>query len=189
MANVGYARVSSSGQSLELQLERLAFCDELFQEKLSGRNIKRPELEHCLRYVRKGDTLHITKLDRLARSSTDLLNIAKRLEEKEVELSVLDQNLDTTTPTGRLLFQVLAIIAEFENSIRHERQMEGIKQAQARGVKIGRKRALTQKDAEKALALRNSGMTVPDIAKKYNVNTRTIYRAFDRLEEEINKAG
>lgn len=184
MADVGYARVSSSGQSLEVQLKRLEFCDEVFQEKLSGRNPKRPELENCLRYVREGDTLHITKLDRLARSSTDLLNIAKRLEEKGVELSVLDQNLDTTTPTGRLLFQVLAIIAEFENTIRHERQMEGIRQAKKRGVVIGRKRALTKKDTEKALALREGGMTVPDIAKKYNVNTRTIYRAFKRLEGE-----
>lgn len=183
MANVGYARVSSSGQSLEVQLEKLDFCDEIFQEKMSGKNTQRPQLEQCLRYVRKGDTLHITKIDRLARSSTDLFNIAEQLAKKEVDLAVVDQNIDTTTPTGKLLFQVLAIIAEFENTIRHERQMEGIRQAQEKGIKIGRKSSLTDEDDKEIYRLRHKeNMTVPAIAEMYGVSIRTIYRSFDRIE-------
>ncbi|MEM9773402.1 MAG: recombinase family protein [Chloroflexota bacterium] len=186
MANVGYARVSSSGQSLEVQLKKLSFCDEIFQEKISGKRAARPQLDQCLRFVRRGDTLHITKIDRLARSSTDLFNIAKQLEEKGVDLAVIDQNIDTTTPTGKLLFQVLAIIAEFENTIRHERQMEGIKQAKERGVKIGRTLSLTTEDDEEIYRLRHKEkMTVPDIAQKYGVSIRTIYRSFDRVEGKL----
>ena len=110
MALVGYARVSSVGQTLVVQLDKLQQCDKIFQEKVSGINDKRPQLQACLEYVRQGDTLVVTKLDRLARSTLHLCQIAEELERKQVALQVLDQHIDTNSATGRLLFNVLGAI-------------------------------------------------------------------------------
>jgi DNA invertase Pin-like site-specific DNA recombinase len=138
MARVGYARVSSVGQSLEVQLDKLAHCacDKTYQEKKSGSGDggKRPGLEACLEYVREGDTLLVTRLDRLARSTLHLCQIAAELQRKGVELQVLDQQIDTATSTGRLLFHMLGAIAQFETEIRAERQRDGIEHAKARSV-------------------------------------------------------
>ena len=142
MALVGYARVSSVGQSLDVQLEKLKHCNKIFQEKMSANTTKRPRLKACLEYVREGDTLVITRLDRLARSTLDLCQIALELERKEVNLLVLDQNINTSDATGRLLFNMLGAIAQFETEIRAERQMDGIKKAKQEGVKFGRKSSL-----------------------------------------------
>ena len=145
MAIVGYARVSSIGQSLDVQLDKLKAdgCDEIFKEKRSGVTADRPELKECRKYVRKGDLLVITKLDRLARSTFHLTQIAEELREKGAELIVLDQNIDTSTSVGKLLFNVLASIAEFETEIRKERQFDGIQKAKEKGVQFGRKPKLT----------------------------------------------
>ncbi len=105
MALVGYARVSSVGQSLEVQLDKLNQCHKIFQEKKSAASGKRPRLEDCLEYVREGDTLVVTRLDRLARSTLHLCQIAAELERKRVSLQVIDQNINTNDATGRLLFQ------------------------------------------------------------------------------------
>ena len=110
MALVGYARVSSVGQSLDIQLEKLAHCDKVFQEKKSGTSDKRPRLQECLEYVREGDTLVITRLDRLARSTLHLCQIADELQRKQVNLKVIDQNINTGDATGRLLFNMLSAI-------------------------------------------------------------------------------
>ena len=126
MALIGYARVSSAGQSLDIQRDKLQHCEKLFAEKLSGTSGKRPRLLACLEYVREGDTLVITKLDRLARSTLDLCQIADELARKKVHLHVLDQNINTNDATGRLLFNMLGAIAQFETEIRAERQREGI---------------------------------------------------------------
>jgi DNA invertase Pin-like site-specific DNA recombinase len=126
MALVGYARVSSVGQSLEVQLEKLKHCDKLYQEKKSGASGRRPQLKACLEYIREGDTLVVTRLDRLARSTLHLCQIAADLERKQVNLQVLDQNINTHSTTGRLLFNMLGAIAQFETEIRAERQMDGI---------------------------------------------------------------
>ena len=126
MARVGYARVSSVGQSLEVQLDKLKHCDKIYQEKKSGASSKRPRLKACLEYIREGDTLVVTRLDRLARSTLHLCQIAADLERKQVNLQVLDQNIDTHDATGRLLFNMLGAIAQFETEIRAERQMDGI---------------------------------------------------------------
>src|ERR1041384_3519064 len=101
MAMVGYARVSSVGQTLDVQLSKLKHCDKIFQEKKSGSSDKRPRLQACLEYVREGDTLVITRLDRLARSTLHLCQIAAKLEQKQVALLVLDQNINTIDATGR----------------------------------------------------------------------------------------
>jgi DNA invertase Pin-like site-specific DNA recombinase len=126
MARVGYARVSSVGQNLEVQLDKLKGCDKIYQEKKSGTSGRRPQLEACLEYVREGDTLVITRLDRLVRSTLHLCQIADELKRKAVDLQVLDQNINTADATGRLLFNMLGAIAQFETEIRAERQTDGI---------------------------------------------------------------
>ena len=133
MALVGYARVSSVGQTLDVQLAKLKHCDKLFQEKVSGSSDKRPQLAACLEYIREGDTLVVTRLDRLARSTLHLCQIATELERKQVQLQVLDQHIDTGDATGRLLFNMLGAIAQFETEIRAERQRDGIYKAREHG--------------------------------------------------------
>ena len=160
MATVGYARVSSVGQSLDVQIEKLQHCDKVFQEKRSGLDSGRPALRRCVEFLREGDTLLVTKIDRLARSTSDLYRIVSLLADKGVAFKVLDDpSIDTTSRTGKLVMGILALIAEFENDIRHERQMDGIKKARERGVRFGRKRQLAlEKVAEirEAAGSRNS---------------------------------
>src|SRR5215813_9622433 len=148
MARVGYARVSSVGQSLAVQREKLRHCDKLFQETHSGAVGTRPQLRACLDYVREGDTLVVTRLDRLARSTLHLCQIAETLARKQVHLEVLDQHLDTSDATGRLLFHMLGAIAQFETELRAERQMDGIQKAKEQGVRFGRKRLLNTAQIE-----------------------------------------
>jgi DNA invertase Pin-like site-specific DNA recombinase len=139
LALVGYARISSGGQSLEVQLDKLEHCDRIFQEKkISGASDTRPRLRACLEYVREGDTLVVTRLDRLARSTLHLGQIAAELDRRQVHLQVLDQHIDTSDATGRLLFHMLGAIAQFETGLRAERQMDGIRKARTWGVRFGR---------------------------------------------------
>ena len=173
---VGYARVSSVGQSLDIQLEKLSLCQKVFQEKLSGTLNKRPKLDECLNYIREGDTLVVTLIDRLARSTLDLCNIAKLLEEKGVNLKVLDQNIDTSDATGRLLFNMLGAIGQFETEIRAERQAEGIHKAKARGVKIGRSKHLKDDDVIDLKRKRAEGATVKQLMLDYGLGKTTVYR-------------
>jgi DNA invertase Pin-like site-specific DNA recombinase len=133
MALVGYARVSSVGQRLEVQMDKLQHGDKLFQEHTSGLAATRPRLVDCLDYVREGDTLVVTRLDRLARSTWHLCQIAEVLAQKQVHLHVLAQRIDTSDATGRLLCNMLGAMAQFETELRAERQREGIQQARERG--------------------------------------------------------
>ena len=178
MANVGYARVSTIGQSLEVQLFKLQEfeCDEIFSDKHSGSTADRPKLKQCRKYVRKGDSLVITKLDRLARSTYHLTQIAEELKLKGVDLIVLDQNIDTSTPTGQLLFNMLASIAEFETEIRKERQMEGIARAKEKGVRFGRKSKLQEKEVEGLRRERKNGVKISDLMSKYSISKASVYR-------------
>ena len=179
MAKIGYARVSSHGQSLDVQLEKLNAdgCGEIFMEKRSGRTRdERPELAACLRYVRKGDVLVITKLDRLARSMLHLQQIADELRQKGVELVVVDQALDTTTPTGKLMFNMIGAFAEFENDLRRERQADGITKALDNGVKFGAKPKVTQEQIEEIISKRNEGVLIKDLMTEYGLSKASIYR-------------
>lgn len=137
MAVVGYARVSSEDQSLDLQIEQLrgAGCEKIFSEKRSGITTRdRTELERCLAWVREGDTLVITRIDRFARSVSDFSRMVGDLQARQIELRCLLQPFDTTSPQGRLMRDMLAAFAEFETAVRKERQLEGIKAAKERGV-------------------------------------------------------
>jgi len=175
---VGYARVSSVGQSLDVQLEALsaAGCEKVFAEKRTGTTTSgRSELADALSFVREGDTLVVTRLDRLARSANDLHSIVKQLTDKGVAFQCLQQSsIDTGTSTGKLLLGVLASIAEFEADIRRERQREGIDRAKAAGVYRGRRPTV---DAAQVRSLRDQGLGGTEIAKKLGIGRASVYRA------------
>lgn len=176
MARVGYARVSSVGQSLDVQLDRLSDCDKVFKEKRSGTQDNRPELQACLSYLREGDTLVITKLDRLARSTLHLCTIVDDLQKRGVELKALDQSIDTSSPTGRLMLNILSVIAQFETEIRSERQMEGIAKARERGTRFGAKRRLGEKEVKTLKRKRKGGALIRDLMDEYGLSKVSVYR-------------
>jgi DNA invertase Pin-like site-specific DNA recombinase len=176
MALVAYARVSSTGQSLEVQLDKLRHCEKIYSEKLSGTTDKRPQLQACLDYVREGDTLVITKLDRLARSTLHLCQIADLLEKKKVDLVVIDQSIDTSTAMGKFTFNILSSVAEFETELRKERQAEGIAKAQADGVQFGKDPTLDSTQITELKAKRASGVKIKDLMSEYKLSKATIYR-------------
>ena len=176
MTLIGYARVSSVGQSLEVQLDKLKHCDKIFEEKKSATSGKRPRLDACLEYVREGDTLVVTRLDRLARSTLHLCQIADQLAAKDVHLQVIDQHIDTSDATGRLLFNMLGAIAQFETEIRAERQMDGIHKAKARGIQFGAQPKLTDGQIDELRRRRQRGELIRDLMKDYKISKATVYR-------------
>jgi DNA invertase Pin-like site-specific DNA recombinase len=176
---IGYARVSSHGQSLDAQIEKLeAFgCEKVYQEKRSGASrTKREAVNAALEYCREGDVLVITKLDRLARSMFDLQDITKTLERKGVDFVVLDQNIDTTTPTGRLTFHLLGAVAEFELDLIAERQNEGIEKAKNKGVRFGRQNKLSPEQVDELRAAHRAGETRQELMKRFDISKSTFYR-------------
>jgi DNA invertase Pin-like site-specific DNA recombinase len=178
-AIVGYARVSTGQQDHTTQVERLtaAGATKIFTEKRSGLDGSRPELAECLRYVREGDTLIVTKLDRLARSTADLYRIVTDLTKRGVGFKVLDDAaVDTSSRTGKLVMGILALIAEFETEIRRERQMEGIAKAKAEGRTGGRPKLVTDEIASEINRLRGTGMSIRNIAKEVNFSKATIQK-------------
>ncbi|MGR9131731.1 recombinase family protein [Rhizobium leguminosarum] len=188
MAMVAYIRVSSIGQSLEAQRDKMLAAGiepgHIFEEKRSGVDSNRPALKDALRFVRKGDTLAITKIDRLARSASDLLNIVNELKAKGVELRVLDQSIDTSSPAGRAMLQMLAVFAEFETAIRAERQMDGIAKAKEKGTKFGRKPQATDDVVSSIRQMRTEGLLIKDIMKATGLSKATVYRALGGAEGE-----
>ena len=171
----GYARVSTTGQSLETQLEQLSFCDRIFQEKLSGASLERPELEHLMQIIRPSDILVVTKLDRLARSTKNLLEIVEDLSKRNASLKILNINLDTSTPTGRLMLTLLGAIAEFERTLMLERQAEGIAKAKENGKYKGRVPKVKLRLAE-VQEMRSQGKSFAKIAKELNIGISSLYR-------------
>jgi DNA invertase Pin-like site-specific DNA recombinase len=176
MARIGYARVSSVGQSLGVQLAKLVNCDKIYREKRSGAVGKRPQLDACLEYVREGDTLVVTRLDRLARSTLHLCQIAEELKRQQVHLQVIDQQIDTTGATGQRLFHMLGAIAQFETELRAERQMDGIQSAKARGVVFGRHKCLTRQQAAELQGQRRQGTRIGTLMREYRISKATVYR-------------
>lgn len=176
---IGYARVSSLGQSLDSQIEKLlAFgCEKVFQEKRSGATReKREAVNTALEFCREGDVLVITKLDRLARSMSDLQDISKTLDQKKVDFIVLDQNIDTTTPAGRLTFHLLGAVAEFERDLIAERRNEGIEKAKAKGVKFGRREKLTASQLQEMRAAYGAGEARQVLMARFDISKSTFYR-------------
>ncbi len=177
---IGYARVSSTGQNLEAQIELLkkAGCEKIFQEKKSGtKRTDRTKLENALDFVREGDTFLVTRLDRCSRNTLDLYKILELLNSKKVAFKATEQEFDTSTSTGKLMMGLLSVIAEFETDLRAERQAEGIKSALARGVKFGAKRKMTDDQVLEAIELQKKGeMTNQKIADMFGVGRSTLLR-------------
>lgn len=173
---LGYARVSSSDQSLDVQLDALkrAGIATVFSEKVSGTSRDgRDELTKVLGVLGPGDTLAVTRLDRLGRSLRDLANIAHEIERAGAHLKVLEQGVDTSNAAGRAFFGMLAVFAAFETDVRRERQAEGIAKAKGKGVYKGRPKSI---DSTKVVALKSAGRTVTQIATDLGISRQSVYR-------------
>jgi len=177
--NIGYARVSTDDQNPDLQLAalRAAGCEKIYADKATGANVKRPELAKCLKALAFGDTLVVWKLDRLGRSLHDLIGLLDGLKARDVAFLSLTESIDTATPTGRAMWQMVGILAELERSLIQERTKAGRAAAMARGVKMGRKAKLTQQQADHARKLIEQGEHHDTVAKSLGVSRRTLYRA------------
>lgn len=174
---VGYARVSSAGQSLDVQFDALkaAGCEKLFAEKESGTSTEnRKALADALDFIREGDTLLVSRIDRLARSVGDLEMIVGTIKRKGAYLKAVEQPIDTSSPAGVAFLQMLGVFAQFESAIRKERQAEGIAKAKAEGRYKGRKPTV---DADAVRALKAEGVRPVEIATKLGIARASVYRA------------
>jgi DNA invertase Pin-like site-specific DNA recombinase len=180
-SKIGYCRVSTTEQNMTAQMELLhkAGCQEIFKEKLSGSNMDRPELRKLLDYIRKGDIVTVTKLDRFARSTKDLLRIAEEIKKKGADFEVLNINLDTKSPTGQLMLTMLAAIAEFEKGIMLERQREGIDIAKEDGKYKGRK-PIEETKLQQVQKLVEGGISVSKAVSEVGIGRRTYYKAIEK---------
>ena len=177
----GYARVSSSDQDLSIQETalRAAGCEMVRAEKKSGTSTTgRTELQNLMDFARKGDTIVVTRIDRLARSLADLAAIVRELEAKQVALRATEQPIDTSTAAGRCFLQMLGVFAEFETNLRRERQLEGIAKAKAAGVYAGKGRPASI-SPEKVRELHEQGMGPSAIAKELGISRMTVHRALN----------
>lgn len=177
MAIYGYARVSTIDQDLSLQEAalRAAGCTVIRSEKKSGASKEgRAELETLLAFLQEGDTLMVTRIDRLARSVGDLQDIVKALKEKRVALKATEQPIDTGSAAGKAFLDMLGVFAEFETNLRKERQMEGIAAAKARGVYKGRRPTI---DVDEIHALKAEGVGPAEIARRLGIGRASVYRA------------
>jgi DNA invertase Pin-like site-specific DNA recombinase len=176
---IGYARVSTDDQTLNLQRDALkkAKCRQIYEEHASGKNTARPELEACFKSLREGDTLIVWRLDRLGRSLADLIRLTQELQGRGVGFASLTEHIDTRSPTGKLVFHMFGALAEFERNLIRERTLAGLKAARARGRKGGRPKKLSQKELKTIRALlRSNEVPVKDIAAQFGVNRSTLYR-------------
>ncbi len=176
---IGYARVSTNDQTPHLQIDALkkARCKNIFTERKSGRILNRPELAKCLDTLKKGDTFIVWKLDRLARSLRDLLEIVERLDKSGIEFISLTEQINTTTASGQLVFQMFRMLAEFERNLIRERTNAGLVAARARGRIGGRKKVTNADQDEKIKALWSTGnFTAQQIAQRFRISVPTFFR-------------
>ena len=189
---IGYARVSTQDQKLELQLDDLKSygCETVYKEKMSGKSKTRPQLEKMIDQLRKGDVVVVWKLDRLGRSLKDLIELVSSFREKGVEFVSLKDGIDTGTATGRFTFNIFASLAEFEREIIRERTMAGLEAARSRGKKGGRPAGLSKEalaKAKSAKILYESGeKTVSEIANSLGISRATCYRYIQLIQQGIN---
>ncbi len=179
---LGYARVSTDDQNLDIQCRRLsvAGCERLFEEKVSGATRNRPALETLLGHLRDGDVLVVTRLDRLARSTAELLRIAEQITDKRAGLQSLDEPwADTTSPAGKMVMTIFGGIAEFERSLILTRTQDGREAAIARGVAFGRPKKMLPEQQDLARQLLLEGKSVSAVARTFNVHPATIYRCIE----------
>ena len=187
---IGYARVSTEDQNPDLQLTSLkrAGCGKIFTDKATGTNTKRPALGKCLKALKAGDMLTVWKLDRLGRSLRDLIALLDDLKARGVAFQSLTEAIDTETPTGRAMWQMVGILAELERSLIQERTKAGRAAAMARGVRMGRKRLLSAQQVAHARKLIEQGEGPNHVAKSLMVSRRTLYRALSGTNASEQKS-
>jgi DNA invertase Pin-like site-specific DNA recombinase len=176
---IGYARVSTDDQNLDLQRDALtrSGCTAIYEETASGKSSSRVELEHCRKALRSGDTLVVWRLDRLGRSLSDLVKIISELEKDDITFESLGEKIDTGSASGKLQFHVFAALAEFERNLIRERTLAGLSAARARGRMGGRKPKLSEKQIREIKALlTDPAAQVTELAKRYGVSRTTIYK-------------
>lgn len=176
---IGYARVSTEGQHLDLQRDalQLAGCHVIYEDAASGKNAIRPELEQCRKALRAGDTLVVWRLDRLGRSLHDLVQIVADLERSGISFESVTEKIETGSAAGKLVFHVFAALAEFERNLIRERTHAGLAAARARGRAGGRKPKLGEKQVREIKALlRDPAIQVADVARRYGVSRTTLYK-------------
>jgi DNA invertase Pin-like site-specific DNA recombinase len=178
----GYARVSTEDQNPAMQLAALkkAGCKTVFKDEVTGAHVKRPALIRCLKKLETGDTLIVWKLDRLGRSLRDLIHMLDDFKQRGVKFRSLTEAIDTETPTGRAMWQMIGVLAELERSLITERTLAGVKAAQRRGVKFGRKVKLTPDRLAHARKLIEQGTRPTDAAKIIGIGRTTLYDALQR---------
>ena len=185
--NIGYARVSTSSQELGLQKDALtaADCKQIFTDTASGVASNRQGLEQALSYARDGDTIVVWRLDRLGRSIQHLIQTVKELQERNIGFKSLQENIDTTTSGGKLVFHIFGALAEFERDLIKERTMAGLKAARARGHFGGRPRLVTEQQVKRIVKLYEEGTsTVAEICKLYNISSKSFY---NYIKQDNNK--
>lgn len=178
MSKIGYARVSTRDQNLDSQIDILKQhgCERIFSEKVSGRKFKRTELDRCLDYMREGDALVLTKLDRLGRTTKQLIELSQHLENQGIDLEILDMNINTKDAMGKMFFTMMSAFAELEANLLSERTKKGLASARLRGKKGGRP-SISEEKKEMIKSLYNSkDYTGEEIAKMAGVSRGTVYR-------------
>jgi DNA invertase Pin-like site-specific DNA recombinase len=180
---IGYGRVSTSDQNPDSQRDALqrAGVDQIFLDTFTGTKANRPELNKMKDQLRSGDTIVITRLDRLGRSTKDLLNLVSELQDQQVNLEVLEQSINTSTPEGKLFFTLVASFAEFEREIMRARTIDGLASARARGRVGGRKPAMSSAKVATAKQMYADSRPVKEIAEVLGVSRPTIYRALESI--------
>ena len=188
MATIGYARVSTGSQRLDMQLDALTAsgCTRVYTDTASGALAARPGLDQALAELGEGDTLVVWRLDRLGRSLPHLVATIDNLTKRGINLRSLHEAIDTTTPTGRLMVHLIASLAEFERELTIERTIAGLEAARARGANLGRPTVWTPKRAEAASALLAAGATVTQVAQALGVSRATIYRHANPLTDHTH---
>lgn len=185
---IGYARVSTNDQSLDLQIDALdkAGCEKIYQEKISGMKDERPQLNELIEYAREGDILVVYKLDRLGRSTKKIIELSEQLEQRGIELVSIRDNIDTTTAVGKAMFRMLAVLAEMERDLIVERTKAGLESARVRGRKGGRPKK-DNRLVEKAIKLYKSKQyTVKEIEDMTGVSKATLYRTLRKVKDVRN---
>lgn len=175
---VGYCRVSTRDQNLNLQLDALkkAGCSKIFSEKISGTTRERPELIKALDFCREGDVFTVWKLDRLGRSTKDLIDLISEMEKRKIEFQSLTESLDTSTSTGKLLFNLISCLAQFQADLIKERTLAGLEAAKNRGRVGGRPRSISPELLKRIKKMHDAGMTVKELSNQLKISTATIYR-------------